>query len=448
MNMDTQGHGDIHVLVISPFYERNPQSLFSNLNQEFKSKLTVYCVKPVPRRQNSMVDYEKLLKKYREIIQKEKIHVLYSNKHTGSFVHAILASEYPHLKGPSTESIFLCNHKYYTSLYIDSSRSSAVPYVIVNLNNDVYDSAYSVLQVLGSPGIIRPCIGSGNSIYAFFNRDHLIKSLQKCKKDLNIIIDIHAWLYGKFVDKKKYPLALEPLVIIHRYVDYRTCGGTDHWKNIGVEACVVNKKIVRWGLVDTIKLPYSAQIPSNSFPGCEIPARLVPEDCQEKIWEAFEKDIINLIHYGFDNSFVHAEYMIKGNEIHLVTMNGRVDVETTDQYVSVLHHGNNVKAAIEVAMGTVPREPSLNGKYSVSYCMVVGKAGKANELINFEKVSKSNGVLLRYLPGQDVIIEAAKDFAVIGFITVTGHDFPDCMHQISEIRGNILKLPDIVPMVM
>lgn len=444
--MEKEGNGEVHALIIPPILERNSDTLFRTFDAEFKKKFTFHSIKPVPRRDNGMVDHQQLLNKCREIIKQENVTVLYSNKPLGNLAQSILCKEFPHLLcGPSIESVFLCNHKYYTTTLIDS-RLHKLPFFGYNLKGDIYDSSFKLLQKFRMSGIIRSCLGSGHSVYCYNSRDQLIKVLARSKRDVEHILELQRWILENYIDLDRYPLALEPVILINAYVDRFLAIEGQTWLNISIEACVFQGEIIRWAICDAVTLPYGSKKATHFFSGWEMPTKLAPKQ-QDFLWTEFRKDIKKLMGYGFDNSFINAEYMYFENDtIHLVTINPRPHVKCTSMYARALQQGNNIKASIELSMGIRPKQPVLNDCYVLSYSMVVFESGRADNLVNFEKALANQNVSLRYLPGQDIVIEPAKDYAIIGFITIKGKNFNECVEKVKKVKQEIIKLQELVPL--
>lgn len=445
--IDKEGSGPVKVLIIPPIVERNCAPLLKMLDSTFKKEFTFYSITPVPRRDNGAVDYEKMLEKCRELIQRVNIDVLYANKQIQSLVLAVLCKEFPRLKGPSVESVFLCNHKYYTIHLVDS-REEKLPYHLVGVDKDKYDTAQRLLSTVRLPCVVRACLGTGHSVYCAYNRDQLLKVLEKCKYDVIHIVDIQRWLLQDNIDKQQYPLATRHMVLMTSRLDRFTAVSDSTWIATTAEACVCQKEIIPWALADAVTLPYGSVDAAHFFCGCEMPSKLNVFQ-QEKLWREFKRDIQNLISRGFDNCFVHAKYMIfEDGNVHLLSISASTHSEATPLYGKALSNGNNVQAAIQLARGIRPKAPTPSEKYVLSYYMMVFESGRADNLIYFDRALKHADVSLRYLPHQDIVLEPAKDYTIIGYITVAGTRFSDCLDKVKTIRSHILKLPELVPLTM
>ena len=443
--VEQEGDGDIRVLIIPPVVERNTDALFSTLPPDYRAKFTFYTIRPLPRKSNHMVDFEQLMAKCRDVVKDENITALFSNKPLGSLVAAILCEEFPQLRGPSIESIFLCHHKHYTTSVVDA-RTRKFSHHVINLNEDIFDTAYELLNSFSVPGVVRACVGSGTSVYCFHNRDQLIKVLAQSKRDVGHLLELQGWLLD-FIDAERYPLAKEPVCLLNPYLD--RCLATEGctWWSVCVEACVFRRTFIPWAMCNVVLLPYGKRQVTHGFSGFEMPTS-VPADLQELTWKEFERDVNQLIQHGFSDSFVHAEYMVFENGyVHLVSLNGRLKAKCTNMYNKAMDNGDNVQAALDLANGVEPTKPTLNGNYVLTYSMVVFDSGKADALVYYDKALAHPDITLYYKPGQDIIIEPDKDFAVLGTITIQGKDFDDCFERVKALRPEILKIPELVPIV-
>ena len=442
---DKEGCGPIKVLLIPPLMERNSGPLMDQAHPDFRHRLTVFSIYPTPRRDNGAVDYEKLLELCRELIKKNNIGVVYANKQAGSFVAAILCKEFPHLRGPTVESVFLCNHKYYTTEYVDSQEDK-LPYHVLSVDGDIYDTAQQVLMAVQLPCIVRCCLSSGHTFFCAYNRDQLLGALERCRKDVMHIVDLQRWMLQTYISREDYPMATRHVVLLNTYLDRFLAIPGSTWTNVNIEGCVFQGDFIPWAICDAVTLPYGNPQATHSFSGFQMPSKLADFQ-QEALWRRFRKDVSNLQQKGFDNSFVFAKYMVfEDGYVHLVTMNACVNARCTPMYKKGLKNGNNLEAAIQVGLGIKPEKPQLLGNYVLSCSLHVFESGKADSLFHFYKALKNPDVVLRYLPRQEIVIEPAKNFAVVGLITVAGKDFQDCLDKIKEVKTTVLKLPELIPL--
>ncbi len=446
--MEREGFGQIRVLLIPPIYERNYEAFYNVFSLEFKRRFTFYTIKPIARHENGTVNYERVLNQCKKIITEEKITIVFANKQLGSFVKAVLCQhgqQHQQLRGPSIESIFLCCHKYYTTSVVDS-REEKLPFSIHDIRGDTYDLACKVMASVNMPSYVRCCLGSGHSTYCFHNRDQLIHVLEKCRQDTTHILGMQRFLLENYVDAKKYPLAVSQAVIMNSFLNRFTATSGSTWVNVNIEACVFQGEIIPWAVADAITLPHKAKETSHIFPGFQMPSSL-PKDRVETLWEEFFKDIRTLVAHGFDDSFVHAEYMVfEDGYVHLVTINGFPHVKNTKLYLKTMEHGNNVEASLQTSLGIRPKRPKLNGTFAINYFLLVFESGKADNLLRFDVAARNPDVVLRYVRGQDIVIEPAKDYAIVGSVTVSGRTFDECLEKVKAIRTELLKMPELVPL--
>ena len=442
MAISKHGNGPVGVLFIPPLMERKMESAIKALHLGQQSTYTFYSIVDVPY-SHGAINFEALLECCRHIIRSEGIKVLYTNKAVPGLVAAILGEEFPHLLVPSVNSIFLCNHKYYTSVFVDS-RAEPLPYTVRNISKDRFDIAYDLLKRFYQPAILRFALGSGHTIYKYKSRDQLLQVLAMAQRVIPIVIDQQRWLIKNYIDCTRYPLALEPVVLIQPFLDRLLSQGMA-WHTVSIEACVCRKEIIPWAIVDGITLPYNHPHPTKFFCGSEMPTRLSILE-QQILWKAFTSDIENLINEGFNNSFIHAEYMVFENgTVHLITMNSRPHAKCVHMYKHALVHGNNVKASLDLARGLRPRTPAFSGKYVLNYSLITFKSCRINDVFKFPNTVMNSHVHLNYSPGEEALIAPAQDFIVLGFITVPGENFAECTQEVKKIRNEILKKPRMIP---
>lgn len=444
--MQREGKGNVKVLLIPPLLERNFECFLKMFDEDQLSEwFTFFMVKPTPRRQNGKVDYAALIQSCQRIIKEENITVLFANKEAGSLVASILCQEFPRISGPSVESVFLCNNRYYNLLHIDS-RKEKLPYLALCINEDSYVLARAILSQLKLPCILQSCMG--RSVNFARNRDELVQALDVSRKGVEHVLDMHKHLLYTYIDQRCYPSAIKPVILVRSQIDRNPAVNDSTWVGSTVEACVFQGKIIPWATANSAIVPCRDSKVQQFFWGYEMPSTL-SSNLQTKLWHAFKADIANLIKRGFDNSFVYGEYKVFADGyMHLERMHGCVHSDLTPLYRQALSQGNNVHAALQLALQIKPDPPRLNGSYVLCHTMVVFESGKSTNLIRFDKALANSCVTLRYLYGQDIIIEPTLNHTIIGTITVQGTNFNACMVKIKEIRKEILKLPDLVPTML
>ena len=97
-------------------------------------------------------------------------------------------------------------------------------------------------------------------------------------------------------------------------------------------------------------------------------------------------------------------------------------------------------------MGIRPQQPRsiLQGNVILNHLLLVFEPSKADVLINFSKALSNPNVWLRYLPGQDIIIEPAKSHAIIGSLIAKGSCVKQCFEKIRALRKENLRTLDHV----
>ena len=448
--MLSEGEGNVKVLVVPPIIERNFTTFVKLVDDEhLRDWFTFYTIHPVPVKKNGSWDAKEILQQCRKVIAEQNITVLFANQDIGIFISAVLCQEHPKIIGPSIESVFLCAHKYYTVTHLDS-RKEKLPYRALNVQNDVYDLAGSILSNLKMPCILQSCLGRGVSFAR--NRDELIKALKESSKGVESAQDVYEHLVKNYVDLSRYPNAIKPVIIARSYVERGAVVDESRaaWVNAYVEACVYQGKIIPWALASNV-LPKDQSMPNHLFSGFEMPSSL-SMNLQAELWDAFRADVRKLVEKNFNNSFVYGEYKVFGDGyIHLERLVPCAHCDFTPMYQQALSQGNNVHAALQLSLQIRPDAPKANGCYVLCHTMItiVLEVGKSSNLIRFDKAqAHSDCVSLRYLPSQDIEIDTSRNHAVIGTIVVKAANFKTCLAKIKEIRKEVLRMPELVPLTI
>ena len=436
-----KGHGEIGILVVPPVSVGTVGGLLSQLPQQWFKQFTLYTFKSVPK-QEKCIDMSSILDACYDVLDKEDIKVIYADTRRSNIIKSILVNKYTALKGPSVDSIAISNHKYYVHALLDSCKNG-LPKHIISLDGDVYDTSVDVLRTIPIPQFIRPCLGGGNTKYMAANKDQLIQDLQSSRKDTKNILQQSKFLEQHW-NETDYPYLLKPVVLISPYVDFIKIGKGSSWRSICVEAAVYNGEIIPWATCDYVFLPRDSSAPNHFFQGLEMPSQLQKSD-HEALWTRFKSDIENMIKYGFDNSFVHAEYLVfQDGFIELASIKGFVQAKCTPLYAHGLKNGNNIDASMQLANGIRPKTPEPSGRSALIHLMTIVHQGKADALVNFSAASTDPSVVLRYTTKDDIVFEPATSSAKIGSIAVGGESFEGCLKKIKVIRKKILKIPEFL----
>ena len=132
---------------------------------------------------------------------------------------SLLVEKYDHkFRGPTLESLFLTIHKFYTREVIDPN---PVPFCDIDLKSPITLSKSETLaSKVGLPAILKPFNGFGDTlIRKVSNASEIFQIVNLIQKHEYPIISDFKPLYSRFLDSKKFPLALCEGMILEEFID-------------------------------------------------------------------------------------------------------------------------------------------------------------------------------------------------------------------------------------
>ena len=440
------GQGSQKILLVPPIFAETLAVFSSYLPDKWYNRYTIYRIDPLPLIPEIGIDLEKVLLLCTKLIEKANIQMVYADTKLANMVKAVLVQRFPGLKGPSLLPMAVASHKYYLSKLIDSSEN-AMPKELVNVDLDIFDSSVALLQRLPMPYMMRSGLGSGNSSYCCFQKDDVIEDLKSLHQDISKILPPLQKFLESNCNTEKFPELLKPVVLVSSYMNFFEAGKGSIYKKIRVEAAVYETTVIHWAIADSVSLPYGSEQPNYSMSGLFMPTNLSKFE-QRCVYNRFDDDLKNLIKTGVNNTFVYASYLVfNDGGLELLTLDTSPQFRCAQMYSYALSNGNNIEAAFQLSRGIKPLSPTLSGKCSLMHDLTVAFVeGQISELIDFDKASKHSSVALKYRSTHEVLLAPAQTSLSLGYVTVSGESFDACFQQINDIRKQIIKHPQLVPL--
>ena len=396
--------------------------------EEIRTKFPEYdwfFLREHPKLENGGLDTEQLIQRMLDLVKKENITITFAEGDVSSILQTILVKDCPNLRGPSLESVFLCNHKIYTrEILLDDGTN--IPYMPINVKQDAHEIENKVNSSFGYPIIVKPCIDVLSSLMKrVHNKDVLHDALKKFNK-IPVTEEVHAHLFEKFICGDKYPLTKQPVVIAEEFIGDAT--------NHTIECFVQDGKVVPWTISDSIFWPSTP----NIYYGMGCPSLLKPR-IQTAMWDTATWVGENLIRYGFKDQFFNLEIFVRKNgDFRALEINPRLSNTQCDQYKEIFGKRNG-EALLEILQGKKCQTPEhLNDCYSVAFFLISMAKGNTSDIVNYSALQSFPNVRLK-VP-KDTYVEPLADGGVMfGTAHVTGKDFADCHAQIKMLRSAIFN---------
>ncbi|XP_035689915.1 uncharacterized protein LOC118425218 [Branchiostoma floridae] len=371
-----------------------------------------------------------------------EVDIVLSMTEPATVVHAALVQEFPHLRGPSVESVFLCMNKYYTQKVLDPD---PIPHEGLDLDSlQLEEDAVRVVKEIGLPAIVKPASSLRSTGVKKVNTiEELLQAAHDLRKFGTEVVmrevfdsSLMRRYVEKYVDLKKYPLATCNMAVVEKYIE---------GKLFTVDGCVYNGEIIHWAICDNL---YFKSRPECIL-GFAIPSHLSC-DMQSRLWQAYDKVLDRMIFHGFDNQEAHLEFFLtKDGDIKLLEINACMSLTLTQLYLHCLPGRDSVRLQLDLLRGVHPTVPCPSGRYSLVGYIQTFASGKAKELVDFHAAAcivedGLGNVKIIVDPERDIVL-AGDSGNILGKVTVQGNGFEDAFDQYKNICLKILRKPEFSP---
>jgi len=298
-------------------------------------------------------DILKYLNKARKYIKTHKIDGILYLSDIGSLVAAVLCKEFK-FPGPSIESVFLCYHKYYTRKCTHSQVNS----VPVALNKKAHHTFPFFLKA--------PCSTAGVLGFTIRNDEEFGKAITLAKKELPSLNHPMFPLFRKYVNVKKYPLALKNVMLVEDLITA---------KQVTIEGFVYKGKVTFMAIAERNHAKGSRLVDFYNVP-TTVPKRII-----EKLKRRARKDLKRV---KLDNSPFNSDYWVTDDKIRLIEINSRVATLFYNIFREVLGYDSS-RMAVELCLGMKPSAKSHKVKVGGLFNINTTQEGKAHKIFNYKK---------------------------------------------------------------
>eukprot|EP01083_Nonionella_stella_P084012 232428_1 len=426
----------------------------------------------------------KFIDKCIEKVRTESIDIVISTRDMADLVHAVLASEFDHIDGPTYLSSFITLYKPYTKLLIDTD--DPINYEIINMKEDKWlsiinnpDSMESktiisnLLTKLNGKGFIKPPAASCSSLVGDFcdmkSFTSLLNMHNKHGKIFNHYLPdfvdkylVKSVVNDDFKQRSFSSSEISNILLVEEFMDTPI--------KITVDGCVVNKEIHVWGVIDSI---YWSHINKNEcFIGCFTPSNLSSDICNA-LTTKYKIYVNRLIEqYGFNNQFIDVEFFVRPKnkigleqcanvsnwkhldvndvDIKLMEINGRSFMQMTPVYRQVFegYDGDPISTLLKIYDNqNVDGKTRFNPpKLIKNICGLNGylstfASGIADDLFDFEAAAQyiENGDVILAVQRGEMVNTVSQQGSLLAYANVTGRDYEHCFNKMMQIGKILVK---------
>ena len=367
---------------------------------------------------------------------------------------AAIICEVTGLPGPSVESMFLCIHKYYSRM----TEPSKLWFEAIELENS--ESKLQDLSIKYPCFVKPPCMYNTMGTYEVRNETEMKEALASCHNALPAWNAVWRPLFEKYIDTKKYPLALKDVALVEELVQ----DGTEHT----VEGWVDDKSNYHIWLTSDQGFFMK---PRKTLEGCYIPSQ-----ARKSIVKKMEAVALRVAeNHGLRHTFFNIEMWCRngGREITVTEINNRAYFVFHHLYYQV-YGTSSCFAALHLACGEYEEVTKLcatklhqqEGKGTLVggqfYVQIhVHRERKAAEIINFEAArnlqeqalcSSELGLFVSHGSAINLKVDEhsiLRPLGSSGYLTILFYVFKTTLHEVmiagEEVRNRLVKVKDVLP---
>ncbi|XP_070565333.1 uncharacterized protein [Ptychodera flava] len=385
------------------------------------------------------VDIDEYTEQCIEMVKQQDVDAVLSASDFASLVHAAISQTFPHIRGPSVESVFLTCHKHYSRELIGSDVQQ-VRSIVLDLDQnlgDIMRKAIEFYERSGGVCCLKPAMGEASvGVYKITDTEELEAAVISLKKDkhLNYVSDR---FLKKWLDIKSYPHSLSHCAMLEEFIDASEIVSTSCYVRHG--------QVVSMELCDWLFHKHSPREGAKSFLGGLIPSTVANDNERAgELWEATDLITKKLIDKGFDNQLINYEFFpLPNGKFTFLELNGRVDHDIGPVREQVFENGGLMQLILRLANGEDIQEPVLRDGV-VGLCGFVDtySSGTAESILDFDQISKIPEVATRCVPDDHISVGDDMFGAVVASTSLVGRTFKEVKQKHYDICRKILKKPE------
>ncbi|XP_070541739.1 uncharacterized protein [Ptychodera flava] len=424
-------------LVLCPTaFEDKTLSVIHDLPKDFKEKYSFIFAR---WNSSKAFDLHQYTEECIEIVNEQNVDLVVSSYDVGSLVHAALADKFPHIRGPSVESVFLTIHKYYgAKLFepdIQSPRST-----VLELDADletILEKANTFLQHAGGACCIKPMTGQGSlgvqKVTGLEDLRKALVNLQNCH-ETQFISENFA---KKWIDVETYPYSVSKCALLQEYIDPKMIAAAC--------VCVQDGKIKHFGIHDWYFDEKPAREGARTFLGGFAPSNVTPEE-ETRVRMLADTIVKKLTDNGFNDKFLDIEFFVLPNgEYKLLEVNGRLDCGMAILCRQLFDDEDLVQGLLKLGSGENIGERNPNGLHGMWGMVDTVASGRAEDILDYCEISHIPEITVNYSPGDHIPITPDMYCTNLATTYLVGRTREELIQKHYDICRRILKKPELSP---
>lgn len=380
---------------------------------------------PLPKDEFDIVAYTERCSNY---IKKNHIDgILYSHDFA-NLVAGVLCERH-NIIGPSLESMFLSNHKYY------SRRNEPKPIWsdYIDLETGEWGEMEPTFPCYIKPASLMLTLYQ----YRIDTPQELEEAISLLRKELPPLLKLYKSFFTEYIDQEKYPLSTKNIVVVEQLVEDAEQHCVEGWFDSEGKPHI-------WAISDQIYYPGE----KKSIDFYATPS-VLQNDIKEKLKDCA---LATVKQHGIDRGFWNVEIWRKDNWVTATEVNGRAASVWHNMYYEVFNK-SLYKAMLYLCCGEDKKcfeeSPKALKKDRVGgqFHVITYGEGKAEDFLDYDFIESATDPIIEIFPSRNTKIRNTRTSGYwLARFHLYGKDIIEICKEADSLRNKMLKQPDLSPM--
>ncbi len=379
---------------------------------------------PYPKENFDMVEYTERCSDY---IEKNDIDAVFYSHDLANLVCGVLCDRH-NIPGPSLESMFISNHKYYSR----RNQPNTIWSDYIDLETGKWGEMEPTFPCYIKPASLMMSLYQ----YTIETPEELEEALKKLREELPPLLEPYNNFFKQYVDLDKYPLADKNIIIVEELVEDANQHCVEGWFDLDGNPHI-------WAISDQIYYPGKQK---------SIDVYATPSVVSKELVKKMKSYAIEAVkRHGIDSGFWNVEIWRKGDWITATEVNGRAASVWHNLYKNTFDI-SLYNAILYLSCGEAEKcynespkaidEKRVGGQFHV----ITYGEGLAENFLDFEFIDSIKDPEIEIFAPKGTLIKQTRTTGYwLARFHLYGSDFNEICKKADDLRKNMLKQPKLSP---
>lgn len=360
-------------------------------------------------------------------IRDNHIDAIFYSHDLANIVAGVLCERH-NILGPTLESMFVSNHKYYSR----ANQPDPIWFDYIDLETGQWGNLEPRYPCYIKP----PSLTMTLYQYRIDNAEDMDYAINMLRKDLPPVTKLFTDFFGEYVDLKKYPLANKNIIVVEDLVEEEDQHCVEGWFD-------PEGNIQLWEVSDHFYYPGK-----RKSVDVYVTPSVLPEETKEQLIE-YAKQCVK--QHGINAGFWNVEIWRKGDWISATEINGRSASVWYDLYYRTFNKSLS-RAMVYLCCGegekTYNESPQrLKGdRFGTQFHVITYGEGKAEDFLDFDFIDTIEDTNVEIFTPKGSQIRQSRTTGVwLARFELFGSDFVQMCERADYLREKMLKQPELSP---